>query len=40
MRRETSRRKNVVPGETDETAGNIQARAFMARVLDKIGKKC
>ena len=26
-------------GETDKTAGNIQARSFMARALDKIGKK-
>ena len=28
------------PGETDNTASNIQARSFMARALDKIGKKC
>ena len=28
------------PGETDKRAGNIQARSFMARALDKIGKKC
>ena len=26
--------------ETDKTAGNIQARSFMARALDKIGQKC
>ena len=26
-------------GETDKTAGNIQARSFMARTLDKVGKK-
>ena len=29
----------VVQGETDKTAGNIQARSFMARALDEIGKK-
>ena len=29
-----------VRGETDKTAGNIQARSFMARTLDEIGKKC
>ena len=28
------------PGETDKTAGNIQARSFMARALDEIWKKC
>ena len=27
-------------GETDKTAVNIQARSFMARALDKNGKKC
>ena len=27
-------------GETDKTATGIQARSFMARALDKIGKKC
>ena len=26
--------------ETDKTAVNIQARSFMARTLEKIGKKC
>ena len=26
--------------ETDKTAGNVQARSFMARAVDKIGKKC
>ena len=26
--------------ETDKTAGNIKAGSFMARALDKIGKKC
>ena len=30
----------VVRVETDKTAVNIQARSFMARILDKIGKKC
>ena len=39
IRRETSRRI-CGPGETDKTAGNIQARSFMARTLDEIGKKC
>ena len=38
--RKTSRRIYVVQGETDKTAGNIQARSFMARTLDEIGKKC
>ena len=36
---ETSRRMYVVWRETDKTAVNIQARLFMARALDKIGKK-
>ena len=27
-------------GETDKTASDIQARSFMARTLDDIGKKC
>ena len=27
-------------GETDEKAVNVQARSFLARALDKIGKKC
>ena len=27
------------PGETDKTAIEIQARSFMARTLDEIGKK-
>ena len=40
-----TRRKNfrwiyVVRGETDKKAANIQARSFMARILDEIGKKC
>ena len=30
----------MVPGETEKKAGNIQARSFMARALDKIVKKC
>ena len=30
----------VVRGETDKTADNTQARSFMARALDKVGKKC
>ena len=30
----------MVREETDKTAVNIQARSFMARALDKIGKKC
>ena len=38
--RETSRRIHVVRVETDKTAGDIQARSFTARALDKIGKKC
>ena len=38
--RETSRRTYVVWGETDKTAGDIQARSFVARDLDEIGKKC
>ena len=40
MRRETSRRIYVVWVETDMKAANIQARLFMARTLDEIGKKC
>ena len=30
----------MVWGETDKTAGDMQARLFMARALDKIVKKC
>ena len=30
----------MVRGETDKTASDIQARSFMARTLDEIGKKC
>ena len=37
---DTSRRIYVVREEIDKTAVNIQARSFMARALDKIGKKC
>ena len=32
--------KNVVRGETDKKVAIIQARLFMARTLDEIGKKC
>ena len=28
------------PGEINEKTAYIQARSFMARALDKIGKKC
>ena len=35
----TSRRIYVVGEKTDKTAVNIQARSFVARALDKIGKK-
>ena len=38
--RETSRRIYVVQGDTDKTASDIQARSFMSRTLDEIGKKC
>ena len=38
--RKNSRRIFVVRGETDKTAGNIQARPFMARALDVNGKAC
>ena len=37
---ETSSRIFVVQGETEKTASDIQARLFMARTLDEIGKKC
>ena len=30
----------VVRVETDRTASDIQARSFMARTLERIGKKC
>ena len=40
IRRETSRRKNVVQGEIDEKTADIQARSFVARALHKFGKKC
>ena len=38
--RKTSRWIYVVQGETDKKAANIQARSFMARTLDEVGKKC
>ena len=38
--RETSKRIFMVREETDKTASDIQARSFMARTLDEIGKKC
>ena len=38
--RKTSRRIYVVREETDKTAGNIQARSFTARALQRISKKC
>ena len=34
------RRVFVVREETDKKAADIQARSFMARTLDEIGKKC
>ena len=37
---ETSRRTHVVREETDKTASDIQARSFMARTLDEVGKEC
>ena len=40
IRWETSRRIYVVRVETDKKASNIQARWFVARTLDAIGKKC
>ena len=36
----SSRRKNVVRGEIDETAAHIQARSSMARALEINGKAC
>ena len=41
-RRCVGRTKHIdsVRGETDKKAVNIQARSFMARTLDEIGKKC
>ena len=30
----------MVREETDKTASDIQARSFVARTLDEIGKKC
>ena len=40
LEEKTSRRIFVVRGETGKTASDIQARSFMARTLDEIGKKC
>ena len=40
IKSETSRRIYVVREETDKTASDIQARLFVARTLDEIGKKC
>ena len=40
IRTEASRRMNVVRGETDKTAGNIQAGSLMARTLERNGKEC
>ena len=37
---ETSRRMYVVRRETNKTASDIQAISFMARTLERIGKKC
>ena len=39
IRRDTYRRIYAVWGETDKTAGNIQARSFMDRALDEIGRE-
>ena len=36
---EISRRRYVIPGETDKKAANIQVRLFLTRTLDEIGKK-
>ena len=30
----------MVRGEADKKAADIQARLFMARTLDEVGKKC
>ena len=40
IKRETSQTDIWVWGETDKTAADIQARSFLARTLDEIGKKC
>ena len=40
LEEKTSKRMYVVRGETDKTAGNIQARSFMARTLGENGKEC
>ena len=38
IRRDTSRRIYVVREETHKTAGNIQAKSFLARTLEKLGR--
>ena len=38
IRREASTRIFVVQEETDKTAGNIQARSFTTRTLEKLGR--
>ena len=40
LEKKTSRWIYVVWEETDKTASDIQARSFMARTLNEIGKKC
>ena len=40
LEEKTSRRIYVVREETDKTASDIQARSFMAKALDEIGKIC
>ena len=40
LEEKTSKRRNVVWGEIYEKTADIQARSFMARTLDEIGKKC
>ena len=40
FRRETSRRIYVLREETDKKSANIQARSFLSKTLDVIGKKC
>ena len=40
IRWETSKQIFVVRVETDKAASDIQARSFMARTLERIGKKC
>ena len=40
LEEKTSRRKDVVRGETDKKTADIQARLFMARTLGENGKEC